>query len=1005
MDVTRALPSERGRQAGLQTIVHAVEGDEAAVMRRRKRDGDGWQFRGAPHIDDTDAFTPQEANGVIAECADGRHAEPEPRSRGRGNHRATADRRDELFGPQLFAVSRQVRESDEDQILKGLADGEQIGAQHGTESIIRAMRSTACLAVLLASLVLRASPDALPQDTGAVGTWQRLLKLQTIASAMHTTAHPDDEHGGVLAQLSRGQGVRVSLLTLNRGESGDNAIGSELFDAVGLIRTEELLMAGRYYGLDHQYFTTVIDYGFSKRLEEALDKWGRENVLRDVVRIIRMDRPLVLISRFQGNPRDGHGNHEAAGLITQQAFSAAGDPTRFPEQIRAGLRAWQPLKLYMGGVREDEDWTLRTDTGEYSPWLGESYQTFSRIGLAFQRSQNGGHLNAQTGPSVAFYKRLAVASDGVGPGRRVRLLEQSFFDGIDTSVPGLFSAIRRPEPPAARPLLLAIEAEVQAAVKAFSMQNPSASVPPLARGLAATRKAIAQLSAEPDAVFILQTKEQQFMDAINTALGVDFEAMASAGPVVPGQQIEVRAALTNRGTVEIEQTQLSLVAATDWRIQTSAASASRLGFNQTAHQTFGVAVPDTASPTRPYFERASIAEPRYTVRDSSQAYRPTAEPALTARALYTVAGVPVEIRSIVRRREPHLPYGDEFRELTVVPAVAVNVSPRMAIVPLGKAAKVVDVRVELVNNLEKGGAGRLALQLPAGWTSTPPTVDFSFSRAGERNAFRFSVSMPSLENREYKIQAVADLGGGRQYTEGYDVIDHRDLETRRLYHPAATQVRGIDVSIAPNLKVGYVMGVGDEVPAGIAQLGASVTLLGEQDLAGGDLHGYDAIMTGTRAYAVREDLKTYNRRLLDYVKDGGNLIVLYNTQEFVPNSYAPFPAQLPARAEEVSEEDSPIEILAAARQEFTAPNRITSADFDGWVEQRGSKFFTEWDPAYTPMISTHDQGQAPQRGGWVTAAYGKGHYTYFAYAFHRQLPFGVPGAYRLLANLLSLGRP
>src|SRR5436309_6703333 len=265
---------------------------------------------------------------------------------------------------------------------------------------------TAATGVSLMSLVLRAGPDPLPQDTGAAGTWQRLLKLQTTASAMHTPAHPDDGHRGVLAQLSRGQGARVSLLTLNRGESGDNAIGAELFDAVGLIRTEELLTAGRYYGLDRQYFTTAIDYGFSKRLEEALVKWGRENVLRDMVRIIRIDRPLVLIARFQGNSRDGHGNHEASGILTQEAYRVAGDPAIFPEQIRDGLRPWQPLKLYMGGVRENEDWTLRTDSGEYSAWLGDSYQTFSRIGLSFQRSQNGGRLNAPPGPSVSYYTRL-----------------------------------------------------------------------------------------------------------------------------------------------------------------------------------------------------------------------------------------------------------------------------------------------------------------------------------------------------------------------------------------------------------------------------------------------------------------------------------------------------------------------------------------------------------------------------------------------------------------------
>ena len=341
---------------------------------------------------------------------------------------------------------------------------------------------------------------------------------------MHTTAHPDDEHGGVLAQLSRGQGARVSLLTLNRGESGDNAIGPELFDAVGLIRTEELLMAGRYYGLDRQYFTTAIDYGFSKRLEEALVKWGRENVLRDMVRVIRIDRPFVLIARFQGNARDGHGNHEAAGILTQEAYRVAGDPTVFPEQIRDGLRPWQPLKLYMGGVRENEDWTLRTDTGEYSPWLGDSYQNFARLGLAFQRSQNGGRV-PRAGRAVD--RVLQAARRRLGSTQPAsRQEDDSFFDGIDTSIPGLFSAIRRPAPPAAAALLSAIDIEVRAAVAAFSMQNPSASVPALARGLAATRTAIDALRAEPDAVFILQVKEQQFMDAINTALGIDFEAIA-----------------------------------------------------------------------------------------------------------------------------------------------------------------------------------------------------------------------------------------------------------------------------------------------------------------------------------------------------------------------------------------------------------------------------------------------------------------------------------------------
>jgi LmbE family N-acetylglucosaminyl deacetylase len=359
-------------------------------------------------------------------------------------------------------------------------------------SIRKALLTIALVAGCAASPALQ----TLPQDSGASGTWQKLQKLRTTASAMHTTAHPDDEHGGVLALLSRGLGARLSLLTLNRGESGDNAIGPELFDGVGLIRTEELREAGRYYGLDRQYFTTVIDYGFSKRLDEALEKWGKETVLRDVVAIIRMDRPFVLFARFQGNQRDGHGNHQTAGLITQDAFKAAGDPNMFPDQIAQGLRPWQPLKLYMGGVREDEDWTLRVDSGVYSPWLGESYNNFSRIGLSFQRSQNSGRLALTPGPVYGYYKRLA--SNVQAPDK-----ETSFFDGIDTRISGMFSALRRRAPAAAPLLLEAIEREVGAALDAYKVSDPSACVPALARGLAATRTAIQQLAAEPDAVFLL----------------------------------------------------------------------------------------------------------------------------------------------------------------------------------------------------------------------------------------------------------------------------------------------------------------------------------------------------------------------------------------------------------------------------------------------------------------------------------------------------------------------
>lgn len=867
------------------------------------------------------------------------------------------------------------------------------------------------------ALVAAAGSAPLPQDQGAAGTWHRLQKLRTTASAMHTTAHPDDEHGGVITRLSRGEGARLALLTLNRGESGDNAIGPQLFDGLGLIRTEELLVSDAWYGLDNQYFTTVVDYGFSKRLDEALDKWGKENVLRDVVRVIRMDRPFVLISRFQGNQRDGHGNHQTAGLVTQEAFELAGDPKAFPEQIAEGLRPWQPMKVYIGGGRADEDWSLRYDAGEYSPWLGETYNNFARLGLSFQRSQTSGRLRLARGPQYGYYTR--VGATVTAPDK-----EQGFFDGIDTTLPGLFKALGKPAPAGAEAALAAIDGEVQAALAAFKVTDPSATVPALARGLSATRKALQVVGSEPDAVFVLQVKERQFQDAINAALGLDFEAAAQAagleeptGPFAafmppptmaaptPGQTFEVRAFFTNRGGVKVTPSEIALETGAGFGVTKGQGSiGAALGNNETAFQRFTVKLAEDAPlSSRPYFRRASVQENRYTVADNAQLHRPAAVPAAVAVARYSAEGVAVEARATVRRREARLPYGTLERELMVVPEVAVNLSPGAAIIPVAAPKKSLSLTVELLNNWEGDIPGDVALELPRGWTSTPARHPFKFARSGERSVYGFTVSVPSLESRTYQVKAVA-RARGKQWSDGYEVIEHRDLETRYLYRAATSDVRGVDVTVQSGLKVGYVMGVGDQVPTGLVQLGAKVTLLGEPELATGDLGQFDAIMTGTRAYAVREDLKTYNQRLLDYVKEGGNLIVLYNTQEFVPNSFAPFPADLPRRAEEVSEEDSPVEILAPQHQAFNWPNAITKADFGGWVEQRGSKFWASWDGAYTPMISTFDRGQAPQRGGWVWAKHGKGNYTYLAYAFHRQLPYGVPGAYRLLANVISLGQ-
>ncbi|MDZ4701541.1 MAG: PIG-L family deacetylase [Rhodothermales bacterium] len=860
-------------------------------------------------------------------------------------------------------------------------------------------------------VLTRLADRDLPQDQGAAGLYQRLLKLRTTASAMHTTAHPDDEHAGLLSLLSRGQGVRLALATLNRGEAGANAIGPELFDALGLIRTEELLLSGRYYGLDDQYFTSLTDYGYSKTLDESIANWGRETVLEELVRIIRINRPLVVISRFHGSERDGHGNHQAAGGITPDAVRLAGDPTAFPEQIsQEGLRPWTVRKLYRGGIRESERWNVTVDPGAVSPWLGETYNNFGYHGLSLQKSQTSGRSRVSFGPALSYYERLDAPAAGA---------EAGFFDGLDVTLSGLFDLTGEPAEDGARDALRAAAGRIDEAVRRFNVADPSGVVEPLAQAARTIRQLIANLDDDSEAAFMLRIKARQIEDAVQAALGLRLEAIAmpaatqvsaspwaplpTMGAAVPGQALRVDVQLVNPTTIPVRLHTLSLDGGPGWQAEAPDAAGAALVGNKPVAQTFTTTVPPDGAVSRPYFARPSIAQNRYSVTETPDRTLPASRSALLVVAAYEVFGVPFRLVETVSTRESRLPEGYVMRELSVVPTFSVQSAPASRMVPLTGQVAPFDVRIEVQNNQPSAASGELRLAMPAGWRAEPAAHPVALGKDGERAAFTFTVMPDQLQARSYTLEATLE-SEGRTYTEGYDVVTRPAWETRYLYRPAVVDVRGVDVRMTEGLAVGYVMGVGDEVPSAIEQLGGSVTLLEEADLAGGDLSGYDAIVVGTRAYAVRADLIANNRRLLDFAREGGHLVVLYQTPEYRPEDQAPFPASLPQNAEEVSEEDAAVTILAPDHPVFAGPNRITPADFDGWIEQRGSKFFASWDPAYTPLIRSNDAGQPPQDGGWLTAQYGSGRFTYFAYAIHRQAPFNVPGAYRVFANLLSLGQ-
>ena len=896
------------------------------------------------------------------------------------------------------------------------------------------LRTLGCLFIAVAGLAqppyfTSIKPATVDQEItvneGSAALWQSLKKLHTRASLIMVTAHPDDEDGGMLACESRGRGTRATLLTLNRGEGGANVMSPDYFDALGLVRTMELLSAGRYYGVD-QYWTRVVDYGFSKTKAESISRWTHDRVLADVVRVFRMVRPLVVTSVFVGGPSDGHGNHQTAGAMAQEAFKAAGDPNAFPEQIRAGLRPWTPLKDYArapGGRRGGGDASAVNVTvplGDYDPVLGRSYVQISREGLGFQKTQNGGPAIPRAGQMSSAYHRYASNVRSADK-------EETFFDGVDISLAGIASLAREGDAGFLREGLRTINARVEEATGKFSAVHPEQCAPPLAAGLKATMQLLdaldkSNLSADSkyDVRHELEIKRAQFNNALAQALGLS--VAASVAPLeepdpraaafmmgdpetmriaIPGQTFGVRVHAVSQGAgVKLER----LTVETDrqkqtWRIAPqNNPPAGDLAANRPVEARFSVTVPDDAAFTRPYFSRPDIEQSYYDIQDERFLNDPLPPYPLAGWADFTYEDAPIRVGQSVQTMKRVTGLGSVYEPLVVGPAIGVAISPRAGIVPL--AAKSFPVTVVVHSNVKGSAKGAVRLDIPQGWKAEPESAEFTTAADGQDQSLTFAVTPAGLAERAYQITAVAGYNN-RRYREGYDVTGYPGVRPYFLYRPSTYKTSGVDVKVAAGLKVGYIMGTGDDVPASLEHLGIHAANLAPSDVTGGDLSQYDAIVLGVRTYAARDDLRASNNRLLEYVKNGGVVIVQYNTPEFDHN-YGPYPYTMGRNPEEVTDEESKVNILNPSHPVFNWPNKITEKDFTGWVEERGSKWMRTWDPQYEALLETHDEGQEPQKGGFLYARYGKGIYIYNAYAFYRELPEGVPGAYRIFANLLSL---
>ncbi len=779
-------------------------------------------------------------------------------------------------------------------------------------------------------------------------------------------AHPDDENTAVLAYLARGRHVRTGYLSLTRGEGGQNLIGPEQGDLLGLIRTQELLAARRIDGAQ-QFFSRAIDFGYTKTAVETLAKWQHDRILSDVVWVIRRFRPDVIILRFSGTPRDGHGQHQVSAMLGKEAFSAAADPKRFPQQLQY-VQPWQAKRVFWNVFRFTKEQEkeaakmkdlVEVDVGDYDPVLGKSYAEIAGISRSMHRSQGMGAPERRGASREAF----AVVAGEPAP--------KDLFDGVDLSW-------NRVKGGAEAGKLIA------KAIATLDPLNPDRIIPHL---LAA--RAVIQHSGDKE-------KLRQLDEAIALCAGLWVDAAADRYDVIPGESVKVKLTALDRSRFRFDS-----VKATVGNMEADI-SAKPLAYNQPAEMTITYTIPSDQPYSQPFWLAKPKSGDTYTIQDQRLIGPPDSPPVLEARFHLVTGGTPIEITRPVQHRYTDRVQGDLTRPLVVAPPVAVNMTESVRIFPRAEKR---GIHVQVQAN-RAGAEGDLKLELPAGWTAQPAAHHFKLAQKGEQQDLLFDVT-PRGGSETARLRAVAVVGG-RAIDRGMDVISYSHIPVQTSFPPAAEQLVRADIQVLAT-KVGYIAGAGDEVPRALEQMGCEVTLLSAADLEQRSLAEFDAIVAGVRAYNVRTDLVANEQRLLDYVKNGGTYIVQYNTVDRGPlPPMGPYPFSVTMdyqkRHDRVSVEEAPVAFPHPANPLLHKPNEITGRDFEGWVQERGLYFSSIWDPQYETVLESHDPGEPPNEGGMLYARYGKGVYIFSAYSWFRQLPAGVSGAYRIFANMLSAGR-
>ena len=833
----------------------------------------------------------------------------------------------------------------------------------GAFRLPRSTRACAALAVWLGTLLafLPAAADPRPRPVADAAQIRLALdRLDVVGSALMVGAHPDDENTALLAWLANGRKVRTAYLSMTRGDGGQNLIGGETGVLLGVIRTQELLAARRLDGAE-QMFSSALDFGYSKNSDETLAIWEKERILADVVWAIRLFQPDVIVTRFTPE-RGGHGHHTSSAILAEEAFAAAADPKRFPEQLDR-VRPWRAKRLvwnvfrFGGAAADATPGRAQVDLGAYDPLLGRSYTELAGESRSMHKSQGFGAPERRGTFANSFEVRLGDPAT------------QDLFEGVDLTwkrIPG-GESVRR---------------ALAEARRAFDPEAPQRMLPALARAHRAMR-------ALPDGPLV-RRKLEETRELIRACAGLWLEAIAQSPTVSPGSAATVATAALNRSPAAVVLESVE--------IPPGAASGTRgraLAYNAPASDTLRIEVAPGEAPSQPFWLRAEPRAGSFRLEDPTAAWRPENPPAYVARFTVRIGDERLAYDVPVAYRWTDRVQGERYRDLVIVPPVTMRFEQDVYVFPKpGATARTVRVRVE---GADRAIAGALRLALPAGWSATPAAHAIRFTRADQETTVAFAVT-PGVEPAAATMRAEF-TAEGRTWDTRRVVIDYEHVPVQMVF-PAAEAKLVRDAVACTARDVGYIEGSGDAVPQALRALGARVTMLPDEDLERMDLSRFDAIVAGIRAYNTRPRLRALQPRLLDYVAQGGRLIVQYSTSERgLGESLGPYPFTI--SRDRVTVEEAPIRITRPDHPLVTRPNRIAARDFDGWVQERGIYFADPADPRYETVLACHDPGESDLTGGLLYARHGRGVFVYTGYVFFRELPAGVPGAYRLFANLVS----